>query len=68
MSSENKAILRAAIREKSELVSMLYNAQSYELGVTEYIELQKLKLRLKGLEIADTRRRDSGTNGDTPPE
>jgi hypothetical protein len=68
MSSPNEAILKAAIREKTELVRMLYDNAAYELGAGEYIELQRLKLKLKGIQIADSRRRYSGTEDNTPAE
>jgi hypothetical protein len=68
MSSPNETILKAAIREKTELVKMLYDNAAYEHGVSEYIELQRLKLKLKGIQIADSRRRYSGTEDDTPAE
>lgn len=68
MISANQRILHAAVREKTELVAMLYGAKMYDAGVLEYIELQKLKLKLKGVQIADTRRGDQRTDGDTPSE
>jgi hypothetical protein len=47
---------------------MLYDNAAYELGAGEYIELQRLKLKLKGIQIADSRRRYSGTEDNTPAE
>lgn len=68
MDSKSRAILTAAIREKLELVQMLYNKGQPDAGMAEYAELRRLGHQLREITDGNTRPNSQGTDGDTPTE
>lgn len=68
MDSKSKAILTAAIREKLELVQMLYAKGQPDDGMAEYAELRRLGNQLRENLNGNTRPNSPGTDPDTPTE
>lgn len=68
MDSQSKKILTAAIREKLELVQMLYEKGQPDAGMTEYAELRRLGHQLRKGINGNTSTDNPGTDSDTPTE
>ena len=68
MDSQSRAVLTAAIREKLELVQMLYSQGRPDEGMTEYAELKRLGQYLREELNGNSRPDSPGTDGDTPTE
>lgn len=68
MDYQDKRVLTAAIREKLELVQMLYKQGQPDAGMAEYAELRRLGHQLREGINGNTRPDNPGTDGDTPTE
>lgn len=68
MDSQSKKVLTAAIREKLELVQMLYQQGQPDAGMTEYAELRRLGHQLRKGINGNTRPDSDGVDPDTPTE
>jgi hypothetical protein len=68
MDSKSRAILTAAIKEKLELVQMLYSKGQPNEGMAEYAELRRLGHQLREITDGNSRPNSTGTDPDTPTE
>lgn len=68
MNSQVELILKGAIQERSELVQYLWFFDFEREAMEQYVELRKLKQRLREVQSANPRFSDSGTSGNTPSE
>lgn len=68
MDYQSKAILTAAIKEKLELVQMLYKKGQPDEGMAHYAELRRLGHQLREDKNGNTRPNSPGTDPDTPTE
>ena len=64
----DKRVLKAAIKEKLELVQMLYAQGNPDDGMAEYAELRRLGHQLREEINGNTRPDSPRADGDTPTE
>lgn len=58
----------AAIEERRELVQQLWFFGAEEEATGIYVGLRELRAKMKEVNVADTRRNNSGTDGDSATE